>query len=124
MSKWSVKCLAAAAAAGLMLGSVLPASAEESMIRQYETSQSATSVVADVENADLVIRKGTGNTIQVDSAADARGEYTYHFDLEDGVLNIRVEAGEGETQSPTGTDGGFRCGDDRERGRLRYHLGE
>lgn len=73
MSKWSVKCLAAAAAAGLMLGSVLPASAEESMIRRYETSQPVTSVVADVENADLVIRKGTGNTIQVDSAADARG---------------------------------------------------
>lgn len=96
MSKWSVKCLAAAAAAGLMLGSVLPASAEESMIRQYETSQPVTSVVADVENADLVFQKGPGNTIQVDSAADARGEYTYHFDLEDGVLNIRVEAGEGE----------------------------
>ena len=51
MSKWSVKCLAAAAAAGLMLGSVLPASAEESMIRQYETSQPVTLVVADVENA-------------------------------------------------------------------------
>ena len=96
MSKWSVKCLAAAAAAGLMLGSVLPASAEESMIRQYETSQPVASVVADVENADLVIRKGTGNTVHVDSDADARGEYSYDISLKDGVLTVRVEAIEGE----------------------------
>ena len=100
MSKWSVKCLAAAAAAGLMLGSVLPASAEESMIRQYETSQPVTSVVADVENADLVFQKGTGNTIQVDSSADARGEYSYDIGLKDGVLTVLVEAIEGEKIKP------------------------
>lgn len=100
MSKWSVKCLAAAAAAGLMLGSVLPASAEEAMIRQYETPQPVTSVVADVENADLVIQKGTGNTVQVDSDADARGEYSYNISLKDGVLTVRVEAIEGEKIKP------------------------
>lgn len=100
MSKWSVKCLAAAAAAGLMLGSMLPASAEEAMVRQYETSQPVTSVVAEVENADLVIRKGTGNTIQVDSDPDAKGEYTYDISLKNGVLTVRVEAIQGEKIQP------------------------
>lgn len=96
MSRWCRRLLAAAAAAGLLLSAVLPASAADSAVLRYETSQPVTAVVADVENTDLVIQKGTGNTVRVDSAADAKGEYTYDFDLENGVLTIRVEAGEGE----------------------------
>ena len=96
MSRWRVKLAAALAAAGLLAGMTLPAGAAEDTVRQYETSQPVTSVVADVENAVLVIQKGTGSTIQVDSDAEARGEYAYDFDLKDGVLTVRVEATEGE----------------------------
>lgn len=96
MSRWRVKLAAALTAAGLLAGMTLPAGAAEDTVRQYETSQPVTSVVADVENAVLVIQKGTGSTIQVDSDAEARGEYAYDFDLKDGVLTVRVEATEGE----------------------------
>ena len=91
-----MKLADALAAAGLLAGMTLPAGAAEDTVRQYETSQPVTSVVADVENAVLVIQKGTGSTIQVDSDAEARGEYAYDFDLKDGVLTVRVEATEGE----------------------------
>lgn len=96
MFQWRVKLAAALTAAGLLAGLTLPAGAEDATVRQYETSQPVTSVVADVENAVLVIQRGTGNTVQVDSAADARGEYTYDFDVKDGVLTVRVKAAEGE----------------------------
>ena len=96
MSRWRVKLAAVLAAAGLLAGMTLPAGAAEDTVRQYETSQPVTSVVADVENAVLVIQKGTGSTIQVDSDAEARGEYAYDFDLKDGVLTVRVEAVQGE----------------------------
>ena len=96
MSRWRVKLAAVLAAAGLLAGMTLPAGAAEDTVRQYETSQPVTSVVADVENAVLVIQKGTGSTIQVDSDAEARGEYAYDFDLKDGVLTVRVKAIQGE----------------------------
>ena len=97
MFQWRVKLAAALTAAGLLAGLTVPAwAAEASTVRQYETAQPVTSVVADVENAVLVIQKGTGSTVQVDSDADAKGEYTYDFDLKDGVLTVRVEAVQGE----------------------------
>lgn len=97
MSKWGMKLTAALTAAGLLAGLALPAWAEEGdTVRQYETAQTVTSVEVNVENASLVIRKGTGSTVQVDSAADAIGEYLYDFDLENGVLTVKVEAGEGK----------------------------
>ena len=96
MSKWGMKLTAALTAAGLLAGMTLPAGAAEDTVRQYETAQPVTSVVADVENAVLVIRKGTGSTVQVDSDAEARGEYTYDISVKDGVLTVRVEATEGE----------------------------
>lgn len=97
MSKWSVKLAAVLTAAGLLAGLTLPAwAAETSAVRQYETAQPVTSVAVDVENADLIIQKGTGTTVRVDSAADAKGEYTYDIDLKDGVLTVQVEAGAGE----------------------------
>ena len=97
MFQWRVKLAAALTAAGLLAGLTVPAwAAEASTVRQYETAQPVTSVVADVESAVLVIQKGTGSTVQVDSDADAKGEYTYDFDLKDGVLTVRVEAIQGE----------------------------
>lgn len=97
MFQWRVKLAAALTAAGLLAGLTVPAwAAEASTVRQYETAQPVTSVVADVESADVVIQKGTGSTVQVDSDADAKGEYTYDFDLKDGVLTVRVEAVQGE----------------------------
>lgn len=92
MSKWSVKCVAAAAAAGLMLGSMLPASAEEAMVRQYETPAAQVhSVLISAEQTDVVIQKGEGDTIRVESSADPEGEYAYHCNVENGVLNIDIE---------------------------------
>ena len=97
MFQWRVKLSAALAAAGLLAGLALPVwAAEGDTVRQYETAQPVTSVVADVENAVLVIRKGTGSTVQVDSDAEAKGEYSYDFDLKDGVLTVRVKAIQGE----------------------------
>lgn len=97
MSKWGMKLTAALTAAGLLAGLALPVwAAEGDTVRQYETAQPVTSVEVNVENASLVIRKGTGSTVQVDSAADAIGEYLYDFDLENGVLTVKVEAGEGK----------------------------
>ena len=96
MFQWRVKLAAALTAAGLLAGLTLPAGAADAAVRQYETSQPVTSVVADVENAVLVIQKGTGNTVRVDSDADAKGEYSYDFDLKDGVLTVRVKAIQGE----------------------------
>ena len=97
MYKWGMKLTAALTAAGLLAGLALPAwAAEGDTVCQYETAQPVTSVVADVENAVLVIRKGTGSTVQVDSDADAKGEYSYDFDLKDGVLTVRVKAIQGE----------------------------
>lgn len=96
MFQWRVKLAAALTAAGLLAGLTLPAGAADAAIRQYETSQPVTSVVADVENAVLVVQKGTGSTVRVDSDADAKGEYSYDFDLKDGVLTVRVKAIQGE----------------------------
>ena len=96
MFQWRVKLAAALTAAGLLAGLTLPAGAADAAVRQYETSQPVTSVVADVENAVLVIQKGTGSAVRVDSDADAKGEYSYDFDLKDGVLTVRVKATEGE----------------------------
>ena len=96
MFQWRVKLAAALTAAGLLAGLTLPAGAADAAVRQYETSQPVTSVVADVENAVLVIQKGTGSTVRVDSDADAKGEYSYDFDLKDGVLTVRVKAIQGE----------------------------
>lgn len=96
MFQWRVKLAAALTAAGLLAGLTLPAGAADAAVRQYETSQPVTSVVADVENAVLVIQKGTGSAVRVDSDADAKGEYSYDFDLKDGVLTVRVKAIQGE----------------------------
>lgn len=96
MFQWRMKLAAALTAAGLLAGLTLPAGAADAAVRRYETSQPVTSVVADVENAVLVIQKGTGSTVRVDSAADAMGEYAYDFDLKDGTLTVRVDAIQGE----------------------------
>lgn len=100
MTKFAKRLLSAAAAACLLCGCILPASAaeteEEARVLQYETAQPVSSVVVDTEYADVVIQPGQTDRITVESAADAKGEYSYDCTVADGVLKVNVEGIEGE----------------------------
>lgn len=99
MTKFAKRLLSAAAAC-LLCGCILPASAaeaeEEPRVLQYETAQPVSSVVVDTEYADVVIQPGQTDRITVESAADAKGEYSYDCTVADGVLKVNVEGIEGE----------------------------
>lgn len=100
MTKFAKRLLSAAAAACLLCGCILPASAaeaeEEARVLQYETAQPVSSVVVDTEYADVVIQPGQTDRITVESAADAKGEYSYDCTVADGVLKVNVEGIKGE----------------------------
>ena len=100
MRKLAKRMCSAVLAAGLVCGCILPASAaeaeEEPRVLQYETAQPVSSVVVDTEYADVVIQPGQTDRITVESAADAKGEYSYDCTVADGVLKVNVEGIEGE----------------------------
>ena len=100
MRKLAKRMCSAVLAAGLVCGCILPASAaeaeEEPRILQYETAEPVSSVVVDTEYADVVIEPGQTDRITVESAADAKGEYSYDCTVADGVLKVNVEGIEGE----------------------------
>ena len=100
MTKFAKRLLSAAAAACLLCGCILPASAaeaeEEPRVLQYETAQPVSSVVVDTEYADVVIQPGQTDRITVESAADAKGTYSYDCTVADGVLKVNVEGIKGE----------------------------
>ena len=100
MTKLAKRIGSAVLAAGLVCGCILPASAaeaeEEARVLQYETAQPVSSVVVDTEYADVVIQPGQTDRITVESAADAKGTYSYDCVVADGVLKVNVEGIEGE----------------------------
>ena len=100
MPKFAKRFLSAPAAACLLCGCILPASAaeaeEEARVLQYETAQPVSAVVVDTEWTDVVIQPGQTDRITVESAADAKGEYSYDCTVADGVLKVNVEGIEGE----------------------------
>ena len=100
MRKLAKRMCSAVLAAGLVCGCILPASAaeteEEARVLQYETAEPVSSVVVDTEYADVVIQPGQTDRITVESAADAKGEYSYDCTVADGVLKVNVEGIEGE----------------------------
>ena len=100
MRKLAKRMCSAVLAAGLVCGCILPASAaeaeEEARVLQYETAEPVSSVVVDTEYADVVIQPGQTDRITVESAADAKGTYSYDCTVADGVLTVNVEGIEGE----------------------------
>ena len=100
MRKLAKRMCSAVLAAGLVCGCILPASAaeaeEEARVLQYETAEPVSSVVVDTEYADVVIQPGQTDRITVESAADAKGTYSYDCVVADGVLKVNVEGIEGE----------------------------
>ena len=100
MTKFAKRLLSAAAAACLLCGCILPASAaeaeEEARVLQYETAQPVSAVVVDTEWTDVVIQPGQTDRITVESAADAKGTYSYDCTVADGVLKVNVEGIKGE----------------------------
>ena len=100
MTKFENRFLPSAAAACLLCGCILPASAaeteEEARVLQYETAEPASSVVVDTRWTEVVIQPGQTDKITVESAADAKGEYSYDCTVADGVLTVNVEGIEGE----------------------------
>ena len=100
MKKLAKRMCSAVLAAGLVCGCILPASAaeaeEEARVLQYETAEPVSSVVVDTEYADVVIQPGQTDRITVESAADAKGTYSYDCVVADGVLKVNVEGIEGE----------------------------
>ena len=100
MTKFAKRFLSAAAAACLLCGCILPASAaeteEEARVLQYETAQPVSAVVVDTEWTDVVIQPGQTDRITVESAADAKGEYSYDCSVTEGVLTVNVEGIKGE----------------------------
>ena len=100
MTKFAKRFLSAAAAACLLCGCILPASAaeteEEARVLQYETAEPVSSVVVDTRWTEVVIQPGQTDKITVESAADAKGEYSYDCTVADGVLTVNVEGIEGE----------------------------
>ena len=100
MKKLAKRMCSAILAAGLVCGCILPASAaeaeEEARVLQYETAEPVSSVVVDTEYADVVIQPGQTDRITVESAADAKGTYSYDCVVADGVLKVNVEGIEGE----------------------------
>ena len=100
MTRLAKRMCSAVLAAGLVCGCILPASAaeaeEEPRVLQYETAQPVSSVVVDTEYADVVIQPGRTDRITVESAADAKGEYSYDCSVTEGVLTVNVEGIKGE----------------------------
>ena len=100
MRKLAKRMCSAILVAGLVCGCILPASAaeaeEEARVLQYETAEPVSSVVVDTEYADVVIQPGQTDRITVESAADAKGTYSYDCTVADGVLTVNVEGIEGE----------------------------
>ena len=100
MTKLAKRIGSAVLAVGLVCGCILPASAaeaeEEARVLQYETAEPVSSVVVDTEYADVVIQPGQTDRITVESAADAKGTYSYDCVVADGVLKVNVEGIEGE----------------------------
>ena len=105
MRKLAKRMCSAVLAAGLVCGCILPASAaeaeEEPRILQYETAEPVSSVVVDTEYADVVIQPGQTDRITVESAADAKGEYSYDCTVADGVLTVNVDLVEAEAYKET-----------------------
>ena len=100
MTRLAKRMCSAVLAVGLVCGCILPASAaeaeEEARVLQYETAEPVSSVVVDTEYADVVIQPGQTDRITVESAADAKGTYSYDCVVADGVLKVNVEGIEGE----------------------------
>ena len=100
MKKLAKRMCSAVLAAGLVCGCILPASAaeaeEEARVLQYETAEPVSSVVVDTRWTEVVIQPGQTDKITVESAADAKGEYSYDCTVADGVLTVNVESIEGE----------------------------
>ena len=99
MKKLAKRMCSAVLAVSLVCGCILPASAaeaEEARVLQYETAEPVSSVVVDTEYADVVIQPGQTDRITVESAADAKGTYSYDCVVADGVLKVNVEGIEGE----------------------------
>ena len=99
MKKLAKRMCSAVLVAGLVCGCILPASAaeaEEARVLQYETAEPVSAVVVDAEYADVVIQPGQTDRITVESAADAKGTYSYDCVVADGVLKVNVEGIEGE----------------------------
>ena len=100
MRKLAKRMCSAVLAAGLVCGCILPASAaeaeEEARVLQYETAEPVSSVVVDTRWTEVVIQPGQTDKITVESAADAKGEYSYDCTVADGVLKVNVEGIEGE----------------------------
>ena len=100
MTKLAKRIGSAVLAAGLVCGCILPASAaeaeEEARVLQYETAQPVSAVVVDTEWTDVVIQPGQTDRITVESAADAKGEYSYDCSVTEGELTVNVEGIEGE----------------------------
>ena len=99
MRKLAKRMCSAVLAAGLVCGCILPASAaeaEEARVLRYETAEPVSSVVVDAEYADVIIQPGQTDRITVESAADAKGTYSYDCTVTDGVLTVNVEGIKGE----------------------------
>ena len=100
MTKLAKRIGSAVLAVGLVCGCILPASAaeaeEEPRVLQYETAEPVSSVVVDTRWTEVVIQPGQTDKITVESAADAKGEYSYDCTVADGVLTVNVEGIEGE----------------------------
>ena len=100
MTRLAKRMCSAVLAAGLVCGCILPASAaeaeEEPRVLQYETAEPVSSVVVDTRWTEVVIQPGQTDRITVESAADAKGTYSYDCTVADGVLTVNVESIEGE----------------------------
>ena len=105
MTKFAKRFLSAAAAACLLCGCILPASAaeteEEARVLQYETAEPVSSVVVDTRWTEVVIQPGQTDKITVESAADAKGEYSYDCTVADGVLTVNVDLVKAEAYEET-----------------------
>ena len=105
MTKLAKRIGSAVLAAGLVCGCILPASAaeaeEEARVLQYETAQPVSAVVVDTEWTDVVIQPGQTDKITVESAADAKGEYSYDCTVADGVLTVNVDLVKAEAYEET-----------------------
>ena len=105
MTRFAKRMCSAVLAAGLVCGCILPASAaeaeEEARVLQYETAEPVSAVVVDTRWAEVVIQPGQTDKITVESAADAKGEYSYDCTVADGVLTVNVDLVEAEAYKET-----------------------
>ena len=105
MTRLAKRMCSAVLAAGLVCGCILPASAaeaeEEARVLQYETAEPVSAVVVDTRWAEVVIQPGQTDKITVESAADAKGEYSYDCTVADGVLTVNVDLVEAEAYKET-----------------------